>query len=306
LKNLLNDIGSDHRAEMAFRLSENQRNFLYDAGVDMPSKVVENRHPTFLHQVPVPQALGFQLADTGGNPGQGTIFYFGQAHYTPQLDDGSLCETRVQEIRNKIQESQRSILDGLLALNVKHVFDEGVCETMETPPEEVKRLAQKVFKDYRAGSQLTDVQAEMLTQFGASLVYACLNDGVVLHATSNKETAQNIHKYIEQGSLPHGFKVDREFVFDHRENMAAGFMQKHLRNKPHQPVAFVFGTAHNCLPVLSTQAFSPLVYHKDVAPTSKAHETDLFISSSDNLLKAEEEIIRSQLQLREKFTRYLD
>lgn len=327
LRDLLNGLSDEHKAAIAQQLTEDERNFLYQAGVNMPSAVPEKdsvislggdieSHPTSgttsrgwevrsdrdmleLDRPPLAvkiesdttslssfceargkdvllrrsdkgssdlvkevQSQGFKLISKKSDPiRHGTILFFGQFHNVEGLESSPTAQRNVER-------SQQSILDSLLRLNIKHVFLEGCAYAIYEPRglEEIR----EVFRGYKAGDTLTEQQKQMILEVGVSVVYATLNEGVVLHGTTSHEHEFNLNVYWEI----HGDRLsaeedvtkwtveDREVILYAREKLAMRSMQRFLEDSP-QPVALVFGKGHNFSTAFDDEGFLPQFYRKD-------------------------------------------
>lgn len=124
--------------------------------------------------------LGFEKIQEGNYLQCGALFIFGQLHYVDKIEK-SIDQTRT------VKKSQRKIFDCLARLNIKKIYLEGVAEGDPQFGADAREKVKKIFASYDPKKKLSKGQGKCLL-LGAALVYAALNEDVVLLPTSSKRT----------------------------------------------------------------------------------------------------------------------
>lgn len=227
-------------------------------------------------------AAGFRLVNQGV-PEHGVILHYGQLHHVeiPGLvaSENAPCKTGPL-LKAKIIQCQRKIFDELLNRGIRHVFSEGLQETL-VPDEFVSgsqnaAVRDKIragFKGYRPGDILSP-ELENLLYAGGCLIYGHLATGVTLHPTMTaSQAAKHDAYYNEEASrarfIANQFSVpldDRHIFFEEVEQITMVEMRRVMQGNS-LSVALVFGRAHlaeDFSKYCKDARFSPAFYFKDV------------------------------------------
>ncbi len=196
-------------------------------------------------------ASGWVLENAGDPVKFGTIYFIRQVHGRPRQDVAT---------QKFVVESQRQVLQALIALGNKDVFPEGACE--DEPPESWKAMTQastvagfskKVFPSEHVPDKLNDLQSERLYAGGAELFYQDLNPDIYIHRTlPDKSTGEKIDALISS---------DCHRAVKWNEDVAVDQIKDYLAQNPGKKIALIFGAAHDFKARLNS-GFNPRLLSK--------------------------------------------
>lgn len=218
-----------------------------------------------------------------GMPGHGMILHYAQLH---AVEIPGLLGRRgapyqpSAALQAKIMRCQRNIFDALLIGDIKHVFSEGLDQTL-VPDEfeagsELARYRDQIrirFRGYQPGGAMTPSQGEIFYACGA-LVYGHFARGVTLHPTTNpahvaKQDAYYADQVNRDQIVANNFtppQADHSLFFDGAEQAARTEIKRVMQGKSLK-VALIFGRAHqpeSFTRNFDEKDFSPVVYFKDM------------------------------------------
>ncbi len=225
---------------------------------------------------------GYQLVKPG-TPGHGIIFHYAQRHSVEI--PGFLGQSRAPHqpsavFQAKIRRCQRRIFDALLISDIKHVFSEGLEQTLVPDAFEAgSELAgfrdqiRDRFQGYQPGQTMNPKQEELLYADGA-LIYGHVARGVTLHPTTNPSRVAKLDAYYDdpinrERIVANNFSVpaeDHSLILTQAEQVASVEIKRVMQGKSLK-VALIFGKAHKPEDFTSNfdeKNFSPAVYSKDM------------------------------------------
>jgi hypothetical protein len=225
---------------------------------------------------------GYQLVKPG-IPGHGIIFHYAQLHSVeiPGLLGQSGAPYQLSPaLQEKIRRCQHRIFDALLISGIKHVFSEGLEQTLV--PDAFKAGSDLAghrdqcrarLRGYQPGQTMNPRQEELFYADGA-LIYGYFAEGVTLHPTTNpsqvaKYDAYYAHSVNREKFVANKFTTQQEdhsFFFDDAEQAARLEIKRVMQGKS-LSVALVFGRNHkpeNFAANFDEKDFSPAVYSKDM------------------------------------------
>lgn len=226
-------------------------------------------------------AAGFRVVQHG-RAGHGVILHFGQLHAVeiPGLLASEGAPYKMgSELKSKVLQCQRKIFDELLNSEIKHVFSEGLEETLVPDKFEAgsanaaaRDKIRAYFSGYRPGDAMSP-QLENLLYAGGCLIYGHLVSGVTLHATTTpSQVAKHTAYYNDAESrarlIANKFTVpaeDNHIFCEEVEQILMKKMKQVMQGKS-LSVALVFGRDHaveNLASHYKDGDFSPVIYSKD-------------------------------------------
>ena len=228
------------------------------------------------------QPAGYQLVKPG-IPGHGVIFHYAQLHSVeiPGLlaQSGAPYQPSAA-FQAMIRRCQRRIFDALLISSVKHVFSEGLDQTLV--PDTFKAGSEfarcrdqfrACLRGYQPGQPMNPKQEELFYADGA-LIYGYVAQGVTLHPTTNPSHVAKVDAYYadpanRENVVANKFttpKADNSLFVAEAERAARAEIKRVMQGKSLK-VALVFGKAHkpeNLTSNFDAKDFSPAVYSKDM------------------------------------------
>lgn len=225
---------------------------------------------------------GYQLVKPG-IPGHGLILHYAQLHSVeiPGLLGKSDAPYQPSAaLQANIRRCQRKIFDTLLISEIKHVFSEGLAETLV--PDSYKTGSELAgyrdqirnrFKGYQPGGAMTPKQEEIFYACGA-LIYGYFAKGVTLHPTTNPSHAAKMDAYYANPAnrerlVANKFATpaaDKPLVFTQAEQGAMAEIKRVMQGKS-LTVALTFGRDHkpeSFTGNFDAKDFSPAVYSRDM------------------------------------------
>lgn len=224
---------------------------------------------------------GFRVVQRG-QAGHGVILHFGQLHSVEipgLIASKDAPYTMGTELRSKIEQCQRKIFNELLTSGIKHVFVEGLEQTLVpdefmagTPNANARDKIRARFHGYRPGDTVTP-DIDKLFYAGGDQIYGHLVAGVTLHSTiTPAQVAKHDAFYNDEKSrarfIGNKFSVpqqDRAIFNDEVEQILMGKMKQVMQGKALN-VALAFGRDHaieNLASYCKGADFSPAIYSKD-------------------------------------------
>ena len=199
-----------------------------------------------------------------GDPAFGTIRFLKQLHKSPLLSGENFWGKRSTGLY------QYRMLLELMKLKNNHIFDEQFdFDVPANYPWSDLDIANKIRRDFSNGVPksrwgLTRNQLNHLYNPGAGFVYACLNEGVYLHKTANKEEDRPVNDKVE-GSISVGVCSPGIFFAMSilREQMAAREMKQYFANNPESEIVLLYGADHNFAAHCNRAHFNPVLYGKE-------------------------------------------
>ncbi|MCM0043717.1 MAG: hypothetical protein NBV65_03710 [Burkholderiaceae bacterium] len=227
------------------------------------------------------RAAGFRVVQHG-RAGHCVILHFGQLHQVeiPGLlaSEGAPYKMGSQ-LKSKVVQCQRKIFDELLNSGIKHVFSEGLEQTLVPDKFEAgsanasaRDKIRACFSGYRPGDAISP-GLENLLYAGGCLIYGHLVPGVTLHATITPSQVAKHDAYYNNAAsrarfIANKFSVppeDRHLFFEEVEQILMAKMKQVMQGKS-LSVALAFGRDHSVERLASHYKggeFSPAIYSKD-------------------------------------------
>lgn len=225
---------------------------------------------------------GFRMVQRG-QPGHGVILRYGQLHLVeiPGLLVSENAPYRMgPQLKSKVIQCQRKIFDELLNSGIKHVFSEGLEQTLVPDKFEAgsanaaaRDKIRACFSGYRPGDVLSP-NMENLLYAGGCLIYGHLIAGVTLHPTITPEQVAKHEAFYNNAASRARFIAnkfspppeDRHIFIEEVDQILMSKMKQVMQGKS-LSVALVFGRDHldeNLASYCKGADFSPGIYSKDV------------------------------------------
>ena len=225
---------------------------------------------------------GYQLVKPGIT-GHGVVFHYAQLHSVEIpgfLGQSGASYQPSAAFQDKIRRCQRRIFDALLISGIKHVFSEGLDQTLV--PDAFKAGSEfaahrdqlrACFLGYQPGQALNPRQEELFYADGA-LIYGYVAEGVTLHPTRNASQVAQLDAYYaapanRKSLVANKFTpppADTSIFFADAEKAARAEIKRVMQGKS-LTVALIFGIAHKPEDFTSNfdeKNFSPAVYSKNM------------------------------------------
>lgn len=229
---------------------------------------------------------GFRVVQHG-QPGHGVILRYGQLHQVeiPGLLASDNAPYKIgPQLKSKVIQCQRKIFDELLNSGIKHVFSEGLDQTLVPDKFEAgsanaaaRDKIRACFSGYRPGDLLSPY-LENLLYAGGCLIYGHLVAGVTLHPTITPQQVAKHEAFYNDAASRARFIANKFSAPPEDRHIFVGEVEQILMTKmkgvmqgTSLSVALVFGRDHLDEDLASHckgADFSPAIYSKDVTTHS--------------------------------------
>lgn len=214
--------------------------------IDAPGKLDA---PSKLDAQPTVFPARQEREELKGDQRLGTLIYIRQFHNRDEFD---------AETKKRAGRYQFEILKELAARKSLHVFVESLYEDL-TPENIYRKEPISEFNAIRGIFHNTipknpsNLQINVLAEYGAANVYAALNEKVYLHATLTKDESDTIDDEIKRG-----INVG-ENILTRREELATQNVIYFMKSNPGKTVVLIYGGEHEFVDDFKRAAFEPMV-----------------------------------------------
>lgn len=200
--------------------------------------------------------VGYRL-ENDGDPSKGTILWLKDIHHPPdyltQSLPGGKSNPHYLSIMEAIIKCQHGILIELDRLGITDIFPEDQVETFrasDSPP---------FHREIWLGENIGGLEAFLLSQFRAPLIYAGLNHRVTLHKTISKEEIVRIHAITKQMYECHE-PIPMDLIVQRLQQLTIKEMDDFLSQNPGAWAVLVYGGRHDFSRGWTTR--QPLIYSR--------------------------------------------